>query len=178
LLLGIQTGQQFGYPQFACSFAFLTVWQVCHLYFLVCGASFCGISGARFFTQINIFLFVGQMAAAALGIISFLIPHDYTDPNNNGTARYVNFPAYFTQNLYANYTTAEQFPESSQNPSPCFGTGDGNCNYNAVFAIICMSNPFKSSFSSSSFTTTASSSSSPCQTPLLLLHFCSAFFAS
>ena len=133
------------------------------------------------------------MAAAALGIISFLIPHDYVDPNFPNDVRYVNFPAYFSDNIGSNYSSAAevdlktllvlqkrilvlikptalgmtlllliqllflwcwpfyvclvstffyfQFPENSQNPSPCFGTGDGNCNYNSVFAIICMSPP-------------------------------------
>ena len=88
------------------------------------------IAGARYFTRFNIILFIGQMSAAALGILSFLIPHDYTDPNFPDEKRHVDFPKYFAKNVMSNYSS----PYAN---SPCYGTGDGTCTYNAVFAIIC-----------------------------------------
>ena len=87
------------------------------------------LAGAEFFTKINIFLFVGQMASAGLGVISFLIPHDYVDPNHPHDHRKVEFPVYFIDNIMDNYTA--KYPDS-----PCYGSGNGNCNYNSVFAII------------------------------------------
>ena len=100
----VATGQEIQQTWFAnWNPKWTTIW-LSSIILLLCLAN--SMAGAGVFTRFNTLLFVGQMSAATLGIVSFLIPHDYTDPTQPGAPRRVEFPKYFSKNIMANYTGA------------------------------------------------------------------------
>ena len=73
------------------------------------------------------------MLVIAYGVISFMVPHSYNSSIDNSTYRLnVSFPHRFWDNFHSDYS--EDFIDG-RSDNPCHGP----CNFQKVFAIICLS---------------------------------------
>eukprot|EP00042_Codosiga_hollandica_P055359 m.772359 g.772359 ORF g.772359 m.772359 type:complete len:983 (-) comp59097_c0_seq7:2715-5663(-) len=88
------------------------------------------LSGARYFTKMNVSLFSMQSLVLLVGLISIAIPHTFNAEVVDQTYEIeVNFPHQLVNNLYSNYSQETLVPDAE---NPC----QGPCNFQKIFAII------------------------------------------